>query len=249
MAELIAEAGANISIYKVHVDEIQEQDLNARVMPPEMLERLTANIRREGRLEQLLFCVKRADDVFELISGHHRLRAFRAAGLTELFVLADERELDRSQVRAKQIAHNRISGTDDQQTLKQMWTEIERIDDVLESYISEDDFNDIKQLDPVKLTTVEVVFPWRYVGLVFLAETLLKLEEVELLVSKVPKNTDVIGVIPLQQFEQFRDVARNLGRTDDIRNIGAIMSRMIEITEAYIEEHTPQAVDEAEAGA
>lgn len=109
MAEFVAEVGRNLALYKVSVDEIREQDLNARVMPPEMMERLAETVKTEGRLEQLPFTVLRKG-YFELVSGHHRVRAARAAGLVEIFVLADTRDLSKSKVRAKQIAHNRISG-------------------------------------------------------------------------------------------------------------------------------------------
>src|SRR6266699_1322539 len=49
---------------------------------------------------------------FLYISGHHRTRAATAAGLSELFVLVDVTGLSRSQIAAKQLAHNAIEGQD-----------------------------------------------------------------------------------------------------------------------------------------
>ena len=89
---------------------------------------LADTIRKEQRLESLPLTVKRKN-FFEVMSGHHRTRAVRMAGLTELYVLADTRNLTRSQVVAKQIAHNRIAGSDDRETLATLFKEISRIDD------------------------------------------------------------------------------------------------------------------------
>ena len=87
-ATRLAEAGDNLEIWRVPYTAIREQDLNARVMPPEMLERLTETIRRENRLESLPFGVLREKHI-ELISGHHRLRAAVSAGVTEIVMLVD----------------------------------------------------------------------------------------------------------------------------------------------------------------
>lgn len=107
MAEFIAHAGDNLELWRCHIDEIREQDRNARTMAPEMMERLSLTIKREKRLESIPFTVKR-DGWFELISGHHRVRGCRAAGVETIIVLADTRDLDRSQIVAKQLAHNAI---------------------------------------------------------------------------------------------------------------------------------------------
>ena len=104
--------GENLEIWYTHIDNIYEQDRNAQVMPPEMLEALSKNIAKEKRLESLPFVVKRMKGenvVFELISGHHRVRASRMAGVNYIYVLADTRDLNRSKIVAKQIAHNSSS--------------------------------------------------------------------------------------------------------------------------------------------
>ena len=70
----------------------------------EMLEALSKNIAKEKRLESLPFVVKRIKGesvVFELISGHHRVRASRMAGVNYIYVLADTRDLNRSKTEVK----------------------------------------------------------------------------------------------------------------------------------------------------
>jgi hypothetical protein len=50
MAEKLCDVGPHLAVFKVHVDELQEQDVNAHVMAPEMFERLTENIKSGTRI-------------------------------------------------------------------------------------------------------------------------------------------------------------------------------------------------------
>ncbi|MGE5510358.1 MAG: ParB/RepB/Spo0J family partition protein [Bacteroidota bacterium] len=245
MGTRIAEVGKNLALYKVHVDEIKEQDINARVMPPEAFERLTENIRKEGRLEQLPFAVARGN-FFELISGHHRLRAGRQAGLTEVFVLADERNLPRSKVVAKQLAHNAIAGEDDPQMLKRLYEEIESVDDILESYISPDDFDDVTRLESMPVTDISLMLEWKQLAMVFLPSTMERLDKIEVWAKKIPKDTDLVGVVSNQVFERFREAALSIGRAEDVRSLGAILTRMVDICEEWIAKNVPP--DDAKPG-
>ena len=240
MAERIAEVGKNLAVYKVHVDELREQDVNARVQAPELFERLTENIRKEGRLEALPLVCNRGN-FFEMISGHHRLRAARQAGLVEIYVLADERNLSRSQVVAKQLAHNAISGKDDTQTLKRLYDEIASVEDQLESFISPDDFNDVKQLEPAKASDLSITFPYRQLTMVFMPDTMEAIDRLEGWAKRVPKAADCVGVVNHELFERFRKAVLDLGKVKDVRSMGVLMSLMVEIVEKYIEENHSEA--------
>lgn len=235
MAERIAEVGKNLAVYKVHVDELREQDVNARIQPPEMFERLTDTIRKEGRLEALPLVCNRGN-FFEMISGHHRLRAARQAGLVEIFVLADERKLSRSQIVAKQLAHNSISGKDDHQTLKKLYDEIASVEDQLESFISPDDFNDVKQLEPAKATDIQIAFPYRQLTMVFMPDTMEAIDRLEAWAKKVPQHADCVGVVNHELFERFRKAVLDLGKVKDVRSMGVLMSLMVEIVEKHLED-------------
>ena len=234
MSELVAELGGNLAIYKVRPDEIREQDINARVMPPEMFDRLTETIKRDGRLESLPFAVKRQDDLFELISGHHRVRASRSAALDFIYVIADSRELSRSEVVAKQVAHNRINGTDDPDTLRVLFEDITRVEDLFESYLSEDEFDDVKQLETVDLTNIAVDFPWKVISFVFLPK---QLEQFEQCAQWVDRKSELVGVCDAAIFERFCNAAMDLGRYENIKSVGAIVARMTEIAYDYLKEH------------
>lgn len=248
MAEKLADAGPNQAFFRVNVDEVQEQDINARVMPPEMMERLTETIKKDGRLEQPPFAVQRKDH-FELISGHHRVRAARAAGLTEIIILADTRDLTKSQVRAKQIAHNRIGGEDDSQTLAKLYAEMTSIDDILESYLRPEDFDDVKQLDTASIQDISLNIPWKHLTLVFMPAAMEAIDRIDAIIKKMPRETDVIGVVSIDILERFRKASVAIGRTEDVRSLGAIVTRMTEIVEAYLARTEVPAVDAGDATA
>lgn len=74
--EKCLELGNGLEIWKVNIEDLKEQDVNARYMKAEMFERLTENIKGDGRLESLPFCAL-TDKGIEIVSGHHRIRAVR----------------------------------------------------------------------------------------------------------------------------------------------------------------------------
>ena len=106
------------------------------MMKPEMFRQLSENIKNRGALESLPFCA--LTDKIEVVSGHHRLRASKEAGLTHIYALVDVTGLTRSQIAAKQIAHNAINGFDDPSMLKEIAKLITEVDDLIESYIGKE---------------------------------------------------------------------------------------------------------------
>ena len=99
---VIYDMGSGLVIAKVQIDKVKEQDINARVMKNEMQDQLTANILKRGQLESQTFLVLK-DGKLEIVSGHHRIKSARAAGLKEIVVIVDVSGLSRSQIAAKQL--------------------------------------------------------------------------------------------------------------------------------------------------
>lgn len=231
-SEIIAAAGANLELWWVRLLDIREQDRNARVMPPEMFNRLTENIRKENRMETVPLAVKR-EKWFELISGHHRTRAARQARLDRIICLVDTRNLDRSQTAAKQLAHNSIDGQDDPEILKLIYDEIKNIDDMLESFIDPVELGKELEKKPYDLSSMQLDLPWKTFVLTVLPEQLDRLNQ---LIEQIPKTANGVGVISAEVFEKFVATMIELGRTDNIKMCGAICSRMVEITNKYLEE-------------
>ena len=156
-------------IYKTHLDFLREADKNARVMSPAMFERLAANIKGDGRLETMplvkLHKNPAGNTEFLLISGHHRTRAARAAGVMEVYVLCIEDELSRSKMLAKQLSHNSLSGQDDPQMLRQIYFEIEDLNARLESGLADME-ESLKTA--VKIDEIEFKMDYEIINLFFL---------------------------------------------------------------------------------
>jgi len=133
---VLADLGYGIVVARVEINLIREQDKNAHLMKPEMFRQLHENIKKRGGLESLPLCA--FTDKIEVISGHHRLRASKEAGLKEIIVLLDITGLTRSQIAAKQLAHNAINGFDDPSMLKEIAKMITDVDDMIESFIGKD---------------------------------------------------------------------------------------------------------------
>lgn len=94
---VIAELEDGMCIAKCSLDSLREQDINARIMDDAKFNQLVANIEKRGTLEQLPYCVL-TDRGVEIVSGHHRTRAARAAGLDHVNVLLDRTKLIRSSI-------------------------------------------------------------------------------------------------------------------------------------------------------
>ena len=68
---------------------------------------------------------------------HHRVRAATAASISEMFVLVDVTGLSRSQIAAKQLAHNSIEGQDNEQLLAEIYRQIEDAESKLEAFVDQ----------------------------------------------------------------------------------------------------------------
>lgn len=234
-AERLCAAGDNLEIWQVHYTHVREQDLNARVMPPEMLERLTENIRNEQRMESLPLGVLR-DGYIELISGHHRVRAAVAAEVFEFPMLVDTRDLTASAVKAKQLAHNAIAGADDLDMLAQIVSQIDTIEHRLEAFVDLGEDMQRALDESARILTEEVVIKWPVLAIAFLPLQMERLEAVaERLAQQVPKDAGTVWLLPEEAAQRFSDTMNRLGRAQDIRTVGNIIGRMTEIVDEELD--------------
>lgn len=237
MAAVVLDMGNNLVLCKGSPFELQEQKINARVMTPEAQARLTENIKKDKRLEQLPFAVMREDGSHDLISGHHRKRSAVAAGLGEIYWLADTRsDMTASTVAAKQVAHNSIQGEDDPETLKLLAEIIDTVDDKLESFLSPADFDSVDQLEATEAVELGIDIDWKIMVLVFTPAILEKLENIERWCSeRVPRDTDLAALCSSDILARVRQVMLNVAKVEDVRSLGSVFARMCEIVENHIE--------------
>lgn len=222
--ELIYDMGSGLVIGKVSLDKVKEQDINARIMKKEMQDQLTANIKNRGQLESLpLLALK--DGNLEIISGHHRIKSARAAGMKEIVCIIDVSGLSRSKIAAKQLAHNAISGFDDQSTLREIAKMLEDVDDMLESFVGKDIIDEpLKEYD--KMLSPAVHFDFKNVTLTFLPH---QVQDMDTLIKSLESTApEIIGVAAYEQCQSFIETLSKYQKFSDIRNVGAAVHSMIE---------------------
>jgi hypothetical protein len=231
--EQMLELGHGLIIAKVPLTSLREQDINARIMKNEMQKQLTDNIRKRGQLESLPFCAL-VDGKIEIISGHHRIRSAKDSGvINEIYVILDVTGLTRSQIAAKQLAHNAISGFDDQSTLKEIVKLIDDVDDMLESYIGKDILGEpLAELEKLLSPTVE--YDWKNIVFTFLPHQVKDLDKlVEALRSQQP---DFIGACDIEQHKPFIDALAKYQEFANVKNTGAAIHAMIKGTEQLFDD-------------
>lgn len=146
-------------IAEVQLSDIKLVEKNAHFMSNDTFTSLVNNIKRDGQLSSVPFCVRHEDGKFTVMSGNHRIQAAKMAGLTSVYVMyVEEAETTRDWLLATQLSHNSIVGQDDAEILKQLLDEI--VDVAMKEYahISNEVLNAVKDIDyTVEMPSNEVV--------------------------------------------------------------------------------------------
>lgn len=220
-AEKVLELGNGLELWKVPPSEVREQDVNARSMTPKMFERLEKTIQRDGRLESLPFCAT-ADRGLEVVSGHHRVRAATAAQVPLIYVVVDVSGLTRSQIAAKQLAHNSIQGEDNDQLVQEIYRQIEDAELRLESFIA-----DIPA-EKIDVDSLEVPIEFKSVLLTFLPNVLERVEDAIEYLQSLPQ-TDKAWIATVKDREKMEAAIKAISNEYDIRVVADAIGKMAEI--------------------
>ena len=230
--EKIYDMGTGLIIAKVSLDKVREQDINARIMKKEMQDQLTANIKNRGQLESLPLLAEK-DGVLEIVSGHHRIKSAKAAGLKEIVAIIDISGLSRSKIASKQLAHNAISGFDDPSVLKEICKMMDDVDDMLASYVGKDILQEpLEQYN--RLLTPEAQVDFRNITFTFLPPQIKDMEQ--LIKSLSVGAPDMIGVAAYEQCENFVETLTRYQKFTNIRNVGAAVHSMCKKVTAEMDE-------------
>lgn len=229
--QVIADLGSGVLLCKIDISLLREQTLNAQMMKPEMFRQLTENIKKRGDLvESLPFCV--LTDKVEMVSGHHRLRAAKEAGLKEIYILLDVSGLSRSSIAAKQLAHNAINGFSDPSMLKEIAKMITDVDDMIESFIGKDVIGEpMAELE--KLLSPMIDFDWKQIQFVFLPH---QLNNLDAFVERVKGNFDFEGAGHVTQYEELMDCLQKYQIFKNTKNLGAVIDLMIQAANNEMDE-------------
>jgi hypothetical protein len=247
--DVIFGAENRMKLRYVRYADIREQDINANVMPVGMFNALVQNVRKNAALESLPLCATRAEtpNRIEVVSGHHRLRAAMAAGLTYGVVLCYDGLTD-SEIKAKQLAHNSIQGSSDPEIVREIFARIHDVESQLESYIDPEIIGAVP--DPVAFTIVDIdpLADAKTVVLVFLPTQFTAFERSMDLLKSEP---DTVYVAHQAAFDGFRDALRRT-RTDlDVLSMPTAIVEMARLATERLnqlqqERETAHAVPETE---
>jgi ParB-like chromosome segregation protein Spo0J len=221
----VLDLGNALELWKVPIAALREQDINARAMSKPMFERLSQTIARDKRLESLPLCAK-TDRGLEIISGHHRARAATAAGLTEMFALVDVSGLTRSQIAAKQLAHNAIEGQDNEQLLAEIYRQIEDAESKLEAFI--DQKLDI-ELPKVKIEGLDVEIDFKTVLLIFLPRVKERLDRALEYLRSSGQRLDGVYIAADSDYSLLERAVRRINEEFDVRVVADILGKMADL--------------------
>lgn len=231
-AERLAVLGDGLAVWRVHHDLIREQDKNARVMTPAIFDRLAKNIARERRLESLPFAriwVNPAGNAeFLIISGHHRVRAARKAGLVKIPLLVHEGDMTFAEMRAKQLSHNALAGQDNPQVLAELYKEIEDVEARLATGLAADLEVPVDS-EALKVDELGVDLGFEQVEILFLPAEFLRFEQA---LASLASDCHVYATA-YEQWDRFKALGRKSSKAFDVRNIGAIMARLLDVVEDH----------------
>jgi hypothetical protein len=226
LGKLIAKLSDGLEVREISIQDVREQDVNAQVLPPAVLERLSENIRREGLTELPYGWVRKDLNRVEVISGHHRLKAATKAGRTSVHMVVDTRDLSRSEVVSRQLSHNRLHGEPDPEIEKELLMEVTAVDDLLATGLDEDFIASLPRTDTTSLFLPSPDFDWKTVVFTFLVHQFDKFDE---LVMNLDGEVNLIGVAGMDQFENFARVVANYARIRDIKSIGTTISQLTQL--------------------
>jgi len=231
--EILLDLNSGLKIARVQIDELTEQDVNAREMNKKMFERLVGNIRKDGRLESLPFCAQ-TDKGIEIVSGHHRIRAARSAGITEIFIVLDDTGMNKNRLRSKQLSHNSLQGEDNQQIIKQIYDMIEDAEEKLAAFV--DSSIDITY-DKAKIEDVSIDLDIKTVLVTFLTY---EADVFKRAAEKINGKYDELYLADMKYAELFQEAVRRVGGEYDIRAMSTMLYKMSEIVLSYMGEEMPE---------
>jgi len=225
-------AKSKLSMAVVPVAECDLLEKNARFMRVEQYKRLVANIRRDGCLTSVPFAIKR-DGRYLILSGNHRVRAARDAGLTEVPLLYTEEELSREEQLAIQLSHNAIAGEDDMTILRELYDEIEDV--MLKGYSGIDDTM-LGKMDPPDLDPLsEKNLDYRVVSIVFLPHEVERLEEL-LKKALLKAEGHATWINRYAEYDRMLDALTVGKEVAGIKNTATAFMLLMDIAERHLDE-------------
>lgn len=230
-----------LELRMVRPDELHEQPVNAQEQTPEEFAQLVENIRARGAMESIPYCSQPdGSGPVAIVSGHHRVRAARVVGLAQFPVLVDTKLATRSEVVAKQIAHNALTGRSDEAVLRRMLGEVKPVD--IQTTGLDKSF--LAALDKeTPMGTPEPPVEWKVVSLVFLPN---QMQDFVGLIAALEGHQEIVAAAPIESYQAFSEAMGACARVTETRSVGTLVATLTEMALAEVEASTdPEASENA----
>lgn len=231
----LLDLGNSQELWRVPVSLPKEQGVNARVMSPDAFNRLSDNIKRSGHMESFAFCAW-VDDGLEIVSGHHRIRAAKKAGLETIPVIVDVSGMTRDQLRSKQLSHNSLQGQDDSELVKKIFDAIQDSESRIESFIALQNLLPKQPLD-LTLKALEIDFQPKVAVLAFLPAQFEVFKKAMQQLKDI--GVDEAYLAAVEEYDTLMAAVDMTSATFKINSVPTIFAKMAEIVIQHCEQHKP----------
>ena len=229
----VVDIGGGLELRKVVIAKVREQPVNDIIFDPYRFDRLTENIREREAMESIPLVYDDGSGNLATVSGHHRLRAATAAGLTEAWVLVETRKMTPGELASKQIAHNQLVGKSDPEILAELLKVVAaNVDDLLRTGLTAEE---LPQVGSITMALGQPVadFDFRTITFTFLPH---QLDGFERIIDRIPPS-DLVGVATMKQYDAFTKAVASFIRIKNVRHIGTVLSLLTKMAEQAVAEH------------
>lgn len=205
-------------------------EVNARYMPPQVMQTFIDNIKKDQRLESTPLVWKDPElpeGKYRIISGHHRIEASKGAGITSILVMICTPQ-DRDDLISRQLAHNAIVGLDDKAILSQLFESISDISKKFATGLS----SSIEKINypalSFKVGTFKELTP------LFIPSQIADLEET---IARIQvKSQAQVLIEPLENYDTVIKAIQRIKKVENIKSTNAAVSRMVELAKMKLDE-------------
>lgn len=212
----------------VALSEIELLKKNAHFMNKAEFDQLTQNIAKHKELTSVPTCVKQKNGKYLVISGNHRVKAARAAGLNQIHILyCHENEISNDEQLAIQLSHNSIKGSDDLIILKELVESINSMEYKEFAFINEEDFEELDRIRYEMLNPMNATVMYTFAFFESSAEAFESLKrEINLLPSSAQPNVELA---PRWILKDFNEIVSKIQQEFGLKSTGLAIVKMVEL--------------------
>lgn len=227
----------------VPLDQMELLQRNARYMVDDMYRRLVLNIKRDGGLTSVPFCVKLESGKFKVLSGNHRVQAAKDAGLTEILIMYTDEKMTEAEMISRQLSHNAIEGKDDPLLLRELYEEINDVDWKEYTGLSDEQIRELEKL--VQMTINPVGMAYSVISLLFVQNEAEHLEEVFQSIQKeLTGKDDAVYMNRMEDYTRLLLAMEEVKSAYGIRNNAVALMLVLDVYENHKDEILQVALEE-----